>query len=188
MDPATISAIAEVMQAAGQIGGLFTGGDGGRSKLVSYPVWSAIFDEMSKRKDVFGGREGGLFGDTRSAIQQALGGNMGLSPEAMRMMGQRLNRQLDPQFAMARDELRRSFSPRLAGSGAAAASMQQLLGQQAQARSLGQADIQIQDLLARHEGQMAGLQGMQNLYGFNQNALLNLLGQMAGHTRTTVAG
>jgi hypothetical protein len=129
-----------------------------------------------------------MFGLNLDAIQNALAGNMGLSPQMMNMMGQRLNRQLDPSFAQSRDVLRRSFSPRLAGSGAAGASMQQLLGQQAQARSLGQADIQIQDLMARHQGQMAGLGQMGQMFGISSAAMQNLLAQLAQQTRTQTTG
>jgi len=168
---------------------LFGGGDGeAPEKLISYPIWSAIFDEMSRQKDVAGGRTAQTYGQSMGAIDRALAGQMGLSPAMMRMMSDRFNRSLDPSFAMGRDELRRSFNPRLAGSGAAGASMGQLLGQQAQARSSGQADIQIQDLFARHQGRMAGLQGIQGMYGMSQSALMNLLAQMAGHARTQTAG
>jgi len=179
----------QFLQGVGALGDLFGGGGGpDKSKIVNFEAWAEALNRMRGLGNIYGGRESGLFGQAQGAVQNALAGNLGLSPQAIQMMSNRLNRTLDPSFAMARDTLRSSFSPRLAGSGAAGAAMQQLLGQQAQSRASGQADIQIQDLLARHQGQMAGLQGVQNLYGFNQNALMNLLSQIAGHTRTQTQG
>lgn len=187
-EPTTMMAIAELLKGVGQFGGLFGDDSADPSKTVNFQAWADILNQMRGQQGVYGGRESGLFGQAQGAIQNALSGNMGLSPQAMQMMSQRLNRTLDPSFAMQRDTLRQSINPRISGSGASAALMSQLMGQQAQSRSLGQADIQIQDLLARHSGQMAGLQGVQNLYGLNQNALMNLISQIAGHTRHQTQG
>jgi len=167
---------------------LFGGGRESPEKLVNFSAWADQLNRMVTEQERLGGRTTNLYGQSLGAVNQALSGQMGLSPEMMRMMSDRYNRSLDPSFAMGRDELRRSFNPRLAGSGAAGASMGQLLGQQAQARSSGQADIQIQDLFARHQGRMAGLQGIQGMYGTSQSALMNLLAQLAEHTRTQTAG
>jgi len=182
-----LAGIGEALQGLGAIGGLFQG-EGTLAKIPSWNAWVEALRRTRGLADVGQAQTSQLFGQGLNAITNALSGNMGLSPEVIQMMGQRLNRQLDPQFAQSRDVLRRSFSPRIAGSGAAGAAMQQLLGQQAQARSLGQADIQIQDLLARHSGQMAGLQGIQNMYGMSSSALQNFITQLLGQTRTQTKG
>lgn len=187
-EPATMAAIAQMMQAAGQIGGLFMGDEQQGSQLINFEAWAEALNRMRGQSDIAGGRTGQTFGAAFGGAQNALAGNLGLSPEIMAMMGNRMNRQLDPAFAQQRDVLRGSFNPRLAGSGVAGSAMQQLLGQQGQARALGQSGIQIQDAMARQQGQLAGLGQMGNLFGINQSALNQMLAQIAGQTRTQSTG
>jgi hypothetical protein len=184
-------AFAYMMSQAANTGANLLGGGGEGGPPTKIPSWNAWVEALRRTRGAAGtaqGQAGQMFGLNLGAIQNALAGNMGLSPEMMSMMGQRLNRQLDPSFAQSRDTLRRSFSPRLAGSGAAGSAMQQLLGQQSQSRALGQADIQIQDLLARHQGQMAGLGQMGQMFGQSSNAMQNLLAQLLQQTRTQTQG
>lgn len=187
-EPTTMMAIAQMMQAAGQVGGLFGGDEQQGGQLVNFEAWAEALNRMRGQSDIAGGRTGQTFGAAFGGAQQALAGNLGLSPEIMQMMSNRMNRSLDPAFAQSRDVLRQSFNPRLAGSGAAGASMQNLLGQQAQGRALGQSGIQIQDAMARHQGQLAGLGQMGNLFGISQSALNQMLAQIAGQTRTQSTG
>ena len=105
-------------------------------------------------------------------LRNAISGNMGLSPDALQMMGGRVKLQMAPQFAMQQDALRSSFSPRLAGSGASASAMQNLLSGQGQQMTGAQTDINIQDLLARFGTQQQALGQFGQAWGTGQGMQL----------------
>lgn len=181
MDPATIALI---MQAIGQAGAIGNQPQQQSSQLANPEAFNSLLSSLQGQMGGAQSRTASLFGQNQSAIQNALGGNLGLSPEIMAMMGNRLNRQLDPAFAQSRDALRRSFNPRLAGSGAAGASFGQLLGQQSQSRALGQSGIQIQDAMARQQGQLAGLGQLGQFFGQQQGAQTSLQAILANLAST----
>ena len=184
MDPMTAAII---MQSIGQIGAIGNQDQQMSSQLANPEAFQALLASMQGQMGGMQGQTSQLFGQNQSAIQNALAGNMGLSPQMLSMMGNRLNRQLDPAFAQSRDTLRRSFNPRLAGSGAAGASMGQLMGQQSQSRALGQSGIQIQDAMARQQGQLAGLGQLGQFFGQQQGAQTSLQAILAQLASTQVS-
>ena len=111
-------------------------------------------------------------------LRNAMSGNMGLDPAALNMMGGRVKQQMAPQFAMQQDALRSSFSPRLAGSGASASAMQNLLSGQGQQMTGAQTDINIQDLLSRFNMMGQGMSQFGQLQGQNQAQQLGWANQI----------
>lgn len=175
--------VGTLLSAISSLGGLLGDDEQQTPQLLNPESLNRLIQQLEAGRSGQQGQTSSLFGQARGAVTSALGGNLGLSPQIMALMGNRLNRQLDPGFAQSRDALRRSFNPRLAGSGVAGSALGTLLGQQSQSRALGQSGIQIQDALGRQQGQLAGLSGIQNLFGQQQSAGLStqaLLAQLLG--------
>jgi len=153
------------------LGSIFGGGGQG-----DYPGGSAIGrpEWWQLQGDVMG-QYGGMRDFNRrftpqyqAQLQKALGGEMGLSPELIRMMFSRGMGQLRPEFEQQRESLQGSFSPRLLGSGAAGGAMSKLLAEQARTTQGLSSDINIQDLLARTGAQRQGLGQMGDMWGTSQ--------------------
>ena len=169
MDPMTAYAL--IMGGSGLIGSLAGGsggpGSGQASSRSGRPEWWAMQPWLNNMRDQQVGFGQQLTPQYMSAIQNALSGNMGLSPQVIQMMMGRANQQLTPEFAQQQDTLRSSFNPRMAGSGAMGQAMANLLGQQSQTRTGAMTDINIQDLLARFGMMGQGLGQMGSMWGSN---------------------
>lgn len=182
MDPETIAKLVEMF---GSLGGaasdIFGGGGGGGAERMPHSEeawWQAQPWAMQ------GAQSGGMFqGEYADILRNALEGNMGLSPEVKNMMFGQAQQQLRPQFAQQQDVLRSSFNPRLAGSGAMASAMGNLLGRQGQTTGGLATGINIQDILQRTGaqqqamGQFGGLwQGQKQMQNAAMNTWLRWLG------------
>lgn len=168
------AAIAQIVSSALQAGGDVMGGSGGGDRPSSWgrPEWWAMQGPLTQ---AMGGAQGfgqQLTPELMGNLRNAVSGNMGLSPQALNMMGGRVRQQMAPQFAMQQDALRSSFSPRLAGSGAAGSAMQNLLSGQGQQLTGAQTDINIQDLLSRFNMMGQGMGQMGQMWGQNQQQQL----------------
>jgi hypothetical protein len=163
-----------IAQILGTGGDLLTSGGGGGEASTSWgrPEWwkqQRGLGEMRDWSNLFAQQ---ITPEYMGHLRNAIGGNLGLDPAALQMMGGRVKQQMAPQFAMQQDALRSSFSPRLAGSGAMASAMQKLLSGQGQQMTGAQTDINIQDLLARFGTQRQALGQYGGLWGGAQRASL----------------
>ena len=164
-----IPAIMAAGQAASSLGSRFGGQGGGGQSAMGRPEW------WQMQGDVIGGYTGQrgfnqqLTPQYQSQLQNALSGNMGLSPELLKLMFSQGMSQMQPEFSQQRESLQSSLSPRIAGSGAGGAAMAKLLAEQARATQGLAGDVQIQDLLARSMGQRQGLSQMGEMWGTSQN-------------------
>ena len=170
-------------QMLGNLGGIFGQEDTPSSQLVSRDAFNQALSGTRGALSQAGGRTRELYGMNLSAIQNALGGGLGgLSGDVRNQMFAQSRNQLAPQFSQQRDALRASFNPRLAGSGAAASQLQQLLGGQAQTLGGINRGINIQDAQSRTQGQFAGFGALNQLFGqqqSSQDSLRRLLGSLS---------
>ncbi len=167
------AAIAQAASAAMQAGGQIMSSGGGESpSSFGQPEWWQQQFGLGQQRDFANQFAQGITPEYMDALRNALSGNMGLDPAALNMMGGRVKQQMAPQFAMQQDALRSSFSPRLAGSGASASAMQNLLSGQGQQMTGAQTDINLQDLFARFGTQQQALGQFGNLWQGAQGAAL----------------